>query len=415
MLEIGLNSVVPVLVGLLVGLAIGFFLGHRASGYEAQRMRGARDHERAEAEKTVAGLRRELTDTLGKMKEQGDALQLIPGLLSEMFHASSRRTIGPIALKLIEQLLRPEQAAIFMTRPSQKKLVLLLGTGLPHSVAPGAQIEYGEGRVGYVAQNKVPMDEADFRSAPGVRSAEVFQVRRQLEATGLKNLRVDVAAPIADRDTVFGVVSLAGVRSGRGHEKKLVTMVAELIGVALSHATRLRAVEESTNLDGLSGVYNRSHLELRLQEELREAERVGHPVSLLLIDVDHLEHYNLTNSNLDGDEVIKQVARLLKDAGRENDVVARMGGGEFVVLYPGAPKETALRLAEALRKTVESYPFPHRAHQPLGTVTLSGGVATYPEDSRAGTTLLQAASEALFEAKADGRNRVLPAGPTYLA
>ena len=94
---------------------------------------------------------------------------------------------------------------------------------------------------------------------------------------------------------------------------------------------------------------------------------------------------------------------------------ARMGGGEFVVLYPGAPKATALRLAEALRKTVEAYPFPHRAHQPLGAVTLSGGVAAYPEDSRTGTTLLQAASEALFEAKADGRNRVLAASPSYLA
>jgi diguanylate cyclase (GGDEF)-like protein len=409
------NEAVFAAVGIALGLILGWVLGYRSAHGEAERMRAARDKERAEAERTVADLRRELLDAHARAQEQGDALQLIPGLLSEMFHAVNRRTIAPIALNLIEQLLRPDQVAIFMTRPSQKKLVLLVGSGLPHTVSPGAQVEYGEGRIGYVAQHKVPMDEADFRTAPGVRGAEVFQVRKQLEAAGLRHLRADIAAPIVDRDTVFGVVSLGGVRAARGHEKKLLAVLAELIGVAISHSTRLRAVEESSNLDGLTGVYNRAHLELRLQEELREAERVGRPMTLVVLDLDHLEHYNLTNSNLDGDEVIKQVARLLKEAVRENDVVARMGGGEFVVLYPGAPKVTALRLAEGVRRTVESYPFNHRAHQPLGVVTVSGGVACYPDDSRTGPTLLQAASEALFEAKSDGRNRVLPASPNYLA
>jgi diguanylate cyclase (GGDEF)-like protein len=92
-------------------------------------------------------------------------------------------------------------------------------------------------------------------------------------------------------------------------------------------------------------------------------------------------------------------------------MVARVGGEEFVVVYRGAGKQLAMRLAEELRQEVEGYPFPQRAHQPLGAVTISGGVATFPDDATKGDRLVRVADDALYEAKAAGRNRVLSGEP----
>ncbi len=408
------NVAVYAAVGTALGLGLGWLLGHRTARGEATRMRQARDAERALSEKAVAELRGQLAELREHTNERGDALQFIPGLLNAMFHASSPRTVGPIALKLVEHLFRPTQAAVFAARPGDRTLVLVAGTGLPPPLGPGDLVAFGEGRVGYVAEHGTAMDEADFRAA-GVITGEMLQARRRIDTPGVKHLRVEVAAPIAAQNTLFGVVCLAGAFAARGREKKRLATLAELIGIALFNATRVRAIEESATRDGLTGVHNHAHLAFRLEEELREAERAKRPLSVVSLDLDHLGQYNLTNSNLQGDHVIKHVARLLRDAVRENDVVARVGGGEFVVLYPGADKATSLRLADGVRETVQNYPFEHRAQQPLGVVTVSLGVASYPEDSRTGTNLLQAAKEALAQAKTDGRNRIVPARPNYLA
>ena len=409
-----MNVVEIAAIGTALGFGLGWLLGHRAARGEAAQMRRVRDSERALSEKTVAELHDEVALLREQTNDHGDALQFIPGLLNALFHASSPRTVGPIALKLVEHLFRPTQAAVFAARPGDKTLVLVAGTGLPPPLAPGDLVAFGEGRVGYVAQHRVAMDEADFRSA-GVVTGEMLQSRRRIETPGVKYLRVDAAAPIAARDTLFGVVCVAGAIAARGREKKRLATLGELIGIALFNATRVRAVEESATLDGLTGVHNRAHLAFRLEEELREAERLDHALSVVALDLDHLEQYNLTNSSLQGDHVIKHVARLLKESVRENDVVARVGGGEFVVLYPGADKETSLRMADEVRQTVEKYPFDLRSQQPLGVVTVSLGVASFPEDSRSGVILLQAAKEALTKAKTQGRNRTVPARPNYLA
>jgi len=95
-------------------------------------------------------------------------------------------------------------------------------------------------------------------------------------------------------------------------------------------------------------------------------------------------------------------------------VAARYGGEEFVILYPGASKSQAVALAEIFRKAVECHAFTYGAKQPGGRVTLSGGVAAFPDDSRSSVDLIRSADQALYEAKAAGRNRIVAANPRYL-
>ncbi len=112
--------------------------------------------------------------------------------------------------------------------------------------------------------------------------------------------------------------------------------------------------------------------------------------------------------------MLKTLGKILKGSIREDDMAARYGGEEFVVLYPGVAKADALRLAEGLRRAVESAAIAHGARQPLGALTISGGVATFPEDSANAVDLIRCADQALYEAKAAGRNRIVAASANYL-
>jgi diguanylate cyclase (GGDEF)-like protein len=185
--------------------------------------------------------------------------------------------------------------------------------------------------------------------------------------------------------------------------------------MATAYVSDLRNKEKAVDFDGLTGVYSKGYLKEWLGDEVLRAGREGFQLSLLILDIDHFKHYNDRNGHLEGDEVLKRIGELLKRSIRDGDKAVRYGGEEFVVVYPGATKASALHLAETLRKSVEETPFRHAAGQPLGKVTISGGVASFPEDSRDSIDLIRSADQALYEAKAAGRNRVLAAKPTYLS
>jgi diguanylate cyclase (GGDEF)-like protein len=381
-----------------------------------------RQRERDESNRIMARLRRDLEEQESLGREQAEVFVILPDLVRQMFAAKGRRGVPPLALKLVDQLFHPAQSAFFilgrpreltvldedfLTKPSQNRLLLTVGKGLPQSLGRGFELEVGIGRIGYVAEHDVAMEESDFRALSGV-------AKRQVEVQPIEGLKAEVVAPIADADELMGVICMGGPKARLAHQKRLLKMVADLAAVALTHVSRLHATEEAANIDGLTGVLNKRAFQKRLGDEILRCEREHIPLSLLILDIDHFKTYNDTNGHLAGDEVLKKVGNLLKSSIREDDVAARYGGEEFIILYPGAAKALALRLAEALRRTVEGHPFAHREKQPLTFVSISGGVATFPEDAQRGVDLIRSADQALYEAKAAGRNRIIAAEPNYL-
>jgi len=169
----------------------------------------------------------------------------------------------------------------------------------------------------------------------------------------------------------------------------------------LEHANAVLARESAT--DALTGLLNRRAFEERLEAEVKRARRYGSPLSLLMLDVDRFKAYNDTYGHPAGDDVLRQVAALLKSSTRRTDVVARYGGEEFAVIVSETALPGALLLAERCRRAVAGASWPHRAVTPsVGAAMLSAGVWT-------GRDLTEAADGALYRAKQDGRNRV--AGP----
>jgi diguanylate cyclase (GGDEF)-like protein len=322
----------------------------------------------------------------------------VSDLMAQLLAASGRRAMVPVILNLIEELLQPEQAAVFVHRPDGK-LALAEGIALPQTLTRGAEVALGEGRTGRVGKARRALAASEFDATAGTP-----------EPPALAGLHVDVGAPIISRDRLHGVIVVGGARRRRTEAKAVVKMLADLSGLAIVQVDKLKAIQDTANKDGLTGVFNKRHFQERLSAEIRRAERDGQGVSLFLLDIDDFKNYNDTNGHVAGDEVLKKMGQLLRGSIREDDVVARYGGEEFVILYPGASKALAYRLAQGLRRAVESHPFAGGEHQPLGAVTISGGVASYPQDAPSEVELIRAADHALYQAKNAGRNRIIGAG-----
>ena len=160
--------------------------------------------------------------------------------------------------------------------------------------------------------------------------------------------------------------------------------------------------------DSLTGLYNRRYLEHTLDQELARAGRLKYPLALVMLDIDHFKRLNDSYGHLAGDEVLKVLAQMLRDCLRIGDVACRYGGEEFVLVLPGMPASAVYERAEQLREAFAGLLLPHR-EQTL-QVTVSAGIAMFPQDAATAEGLQEYADRMLYQAKRTGRNRVCSSG-----
>jgi diguanylate cyclase (GGDEF)-like protein len=161
--------------------------------------------------------------------------------------------------------------------------------------------------------------------------------------------------------------------------------------------------ERSAVTDGLTGLYNHAYFLTALRREAERARRHRLTLSLALFDLDNFKKVNDTSGHLEGDRVLIRSAAVVARALRAIDVAARYGGEEFAVLLPDTPRNGAYVVAERIRQGIERH-FRRRRGGP--TVTVSGGVACFPEDATSTEDLIRRADKSLYESKADGKNRI---------
>ena len=187
-----------------------------------------------------------------------------------------------------------------------------------------------------------------------------------------------------------------------------------LIGLIMDVTERTRAerevqalqekLREQSTHDALTGLYNRRYLEETLARELILAEREGHPISIIMGDLDHFKAVNDRYGHLAGDEVLRVFGELMKKHARGSDIYCRYGGEEFLLVLPGMAEKDAVERAEHLRRAMAATTVTFGSSRIV--VTASFGVASFPHDGRSGDELTAAADSALYAAKAAGRNRV---------
>jgi len=176
----------------------------------------------------------------------------------------------------------------------------------------------------------------------------------------------------------------------------------------LTHANLL--LQDQVMRDVVTGLHNRRYLEESLAREESRARRIGRPMAIMMIDVDHFKSFNDTLGHTAGDKVLRAVGRCMASLARGEDITARYGGDEFALLMAQATQEIVWQRADALRQNVRRLEIGGNGQQ-LGPVTLSVGIAIFPDHGKSGQEVLQAADAALIRSKQEGRDRALMGEP----
>ncbi len=378
-----------------------------------------RQHLRRQAEREVS-LRARLAVVQRRAELAEDNQQLVTRFLREFPHVAHQmhaggnsRRIPGLLLTCLKRVFAPTRAVVAIRRrpaahdPDRASRFTVAashpdGRGVP----PGTEFRLGEGEMGFVAEVQRVLSRQDFDSLTA-------QVKAGLRRSALPGIEPDLVAPLVFGKSTVAVLAVEGLCRWPVDPRDIIRLIAQVGALAAHSLTRYTRIKATASLDGLTGALNKRFLSDHLAEKIRQ-DPGGQRFSVFLFDLDHFKHYNDTNGHVAGDKLLRQLARLVQDNVRKEAVFGRFGGEEFLLVLPGAAKEQALKAAENLRRLIADFAFEAAVEQPMGCVSISGGVAEYPLDGQDAASLLRCADEALYLAKHEGRNRVVEFTPTYL-
>jgi diguanylate cyclase (GGDEF)-like protein len=270
-------------------------------------------------------------------------------------------------------------------------------------VSPGFEVA-SDSLVASAAQGGLPLV---MEHASGIRRGKLFGPGERFGGAG--SIAV---VPVGRDDTLIGCLVICGSDEGSisDDEARNVGLLGAIASTALEIVWEIEEVNRRAETDALTGLANRRRFDESLQRELSHSDRFGHPVSLVLVDIDHFKKVNDAHGHEAGDAVLRTVARMLADGVRGVDLCARFGGEEMAILLPQTTAAGAFELADRLRRRIAARPIRHNESEIA--VTASFGVASYPDVVRVRGGLFQAADAALYDAKRDGRNCVKLADPS---
>ncbi len=168
----------------------------------------------------------------------------------------------------------------------------------------------------------------------------------------------------------------------------------------------LKKTRDLSIRDGLTGLLNQTHFFQMMEDHLKKAKRYNEVFSVLLFDIDNFKNYNDNNGHINGSSVIRRIGHIVTDTFRTFDISARYGGDEYVIFLPNTDKIGSFLAGDRLRERIERSKFPGMEKQPQGSVTISMGISSFPEDGETREEVLNMADKALYYSKENGKNRV---------
>jgi diguanylate cyclase (GGDEF)-like protein len=413
--ESGSSPFIPFFLGLAItsGLLVPILLRLRSSVGEARATKAAAAQQLAQLKRANAGLEDDLKFLTQFLKDY-------PRLARELYGGLTERQIPGTLLAIIQRSLDPQQVAVLVKRADGKadrarppRLVVAAAYPDGAAVKVGTEVPLDAGEIGFVAESQIDVNRQDLQQETALA--------RIKPGPGLPGMPApDLIAPLVFDQETLGVIVVAKPRKS-GDPKAALRLVAQTGAQVLHTANQVSRMKITAEMDGLTRIYNKKHLEQTLNELIYRAacaaydqRAAGQPspgqvLSVFLFDIDNFKNYNDSNGHLAGDKLLQELAGLVNEAVRKDDVFGRFGGEEFLLILPHTNAVQALQAAEKIRALLASHPFAFAEKQPLRLISISGGVAEYPLHGLDAAGLLHAADEALYEAKRAGRNKVLPA------
>ncbi|MEM7468603.1 MAG: diguanylate cyclase [Pseudomonadota bacterium] len=339
-------------------------------------------HQEIERRSVEISLLNELNDNLQVCKNIQETQPILKrygqrlfpeGTVSISLFNSSRNIVEPFVTwgpnKPIEHIFAPDDC-------------WALRKGKIHNEFPGEE--------GLVCQNRVACQCSTYVCVPMMAYGEVI---------GSMNI---------DLSNVASEMNLEADDAKRKAISKLATMTADQVALALANLKLRATLHYQSTRDPLTQLFNRRYLAETLEREICRADRNKTEIGVMVLDIDHFKRFNDTYGHDAGDAILREFGLVLRTMFRESDVACRYGGEEFAIVVPEASPVDVLRRAEELRKRASTINVEH-LNQTVGRITVSIGIANFPSTGKSFEELLSAADRALYEAKAEGRDRVIEA------
>jgi diguanylate cyclase (GGDEF)-like protein len=374
-------------------------LQHRVQDLEFRVQTQAREIRALEKIEGLLDRSRELEAENRRLRERAEELRTFWTLSKALSATLNMEELLRLTLHLIGRSLHVDAYSLMLLEEGQSRLAVKAAFGLPEGGVQGLTLALGERISGLVAQSGQAVLVPDISTEPPFAERASFgHGRGSFICVPLKLKGGEVIGVLNAHKPEPQALTTSDL--------DLFQAVANQVAAALENAQLYQRTKELSSHDELTGLFNRRYFFENLEKEVQRARRYRRAFCLLMLDLDHFKNYNDTHGHLKGDEVLKELARLLLGTTRRADLVARFGGEEFVIILPEITKQAGAVVAEKIRSAAEQCPFYGRGKQPGGKVTVTIGVATYPEDSEAGLELVDVADRALYAGKQQGGNRV---------
>jgi diguanylate cyclase (GGDEF)-like protein len=316
-----------------------------------------------------------------------------------MGHISDLRELLNFILNEACRTTEAQKGSIMLFDEETKSLVIRVVQGVPD---PALEKKINEGEITC----------ASFKPGEGV-AGRVFQDKRTIVVNDVAaneefsnkdqaNVQSILCAPLVVNDEAIGVINITNKKELKpftDEDQQLILALASQAAISI-HRSQLYNLAIK---DELTGLFIRRFFAQRVAEEIKRADRYHGEFTVIMVDIDHFKKINDTYGHLVGDKALVALARSVESSLRSSDLVSRYGGEEFAILLPETTAEGALPLAERIRQKVESLIVPEMGRN----MTISLGIAVYPKHGSDLTGLIKSADMALYQAKHEGRNRVI--------
>jgi len=315
----------------------------------------------------------------------------------------SREVLG-LVMQKVSTLLRPANWSLLLHDDVTDTLYFEIAVGVGAERLKAERIAVGEGIAGTAFRTGKPRLVDDVRSAPD------FSPR--FDAMTAFHTGSVLAVPLVFRGRVLGVIELVnGEGDPRFGEEDLASVmaIADFAAIAIQNARDFQRVQELTLVDDHTGLGNLRALRRMLDAEVTRARSLGHPVSLLFLDLDHFKNVNDSHGHLVGSAVLREVGTLLREELRPVDAAFRYGGDEFAVMLVEADPKGAVETSQRLLTRFRGHRFQSGSGLNL-KITASVGIAACPEHAGSMLELIEAADRAMYLVKARGRDGLAVSG-----
>lgn len=356
--------------------------------------------ERKWAEEALSQARRKIESRANELEQRNREMSLLREMGEKLQTSNSVKEAYAIIAKSVGKLFPEGAGALYLIKSSRDLVEAAVSWGAPlHSeniFAPDKCWALRSGRT-YLSGASDSEQLCQHLEDPNPASHLCVPMMAMGEAMGILHLQFATGTsdqPEEARDYMMEP------------RKQLAVTVAEHIALALANLNLRETLRMQSIRDPLTGLFNRRYMEESMERELSRAERKKRQVGIIMIDIDHFKRFNDIFGHEAGDAVLRELGAFVRGNIREEDIACRYGGEEFALILPEATLDITLHRAEQLCEGVRKIDIQHLGKS-LGSITLSLGVAMFPDHGLKAETVLRAADSALYRAKAEGRDRVV--------